>query len=164
MIVLLLLQLMGGMMLSPQRTFFPIYLQELGDSAVIISTLASARQIMGLLASLVGGSLSDVLGRKWTLLAGETRLCAGQPGLSRAQQDVDRHAVDRERVWPGPAHAGRTELLDRCSPNRPSGDAVRPVQLGLYRGRRAQQPCRRIPPGPRGLSARWGVRWQALAC
>ena len=61
---------MGGMMLSPHRTFFPIYVKELGYSAVLISTLATVRQVMGLFASLVGGSLSDVLGRKWTLLLG----------------------------------------------------------------------------------------------
>jgi MFS family permease len=70
MIVLLLLQLMGGMMLFPQLTFFPIYVQELGYSALTISTLATVRMLMGLIASLVGGTLSDALGRKWTLLAG----------------------------------------------------------------------------------------------
>ena len=43
MIVLLILQLMGGMMLSPQRTFFPIYVQEMGHTAVLISTLATVR-------------------------------------------------------------------------------------------------------------------------
>jgi MFS family permease len=70
-LVLLLLQLMGGMMLSPQRTFFPVYVKELGYPALLISTLATVRQAMGLLASLVGGSLSDLLGRKWTLLLGQ---------------------------------------------------------------------------------------------
>jgi MFS family permease len=69
-VVLLLLQLMGGMMFSPHRTFFPIYAKELGYSAVLIATLATVRQLMGLFASLVGGTLSDSLGRKWTLLLG----------------------------------------------------------------------------------------------
>jgi MFS family permease len=75
--VLLVLQLMGGMMLAPQRTFFPIYLAGRGDSATLISALAAARQMAGLIASLVGGSLSDRLGRKWTLLAGEMGFVLG---------------------------------------------------------------------------------------
>ena len=76
-LVLLLLQLMGGMMLMPQRTFFPVYLAELGHSTVMISTLAAVNQLMGLLASLIGGTLSDTLGRKWTFLAGEAGLLFG---------------------------------------------------------------------------------------
>ena len=69
-VFLLLLQLMAGMLLSPNRTFLPIYIKELGHSAILISTLATASQIAGLLASLAGGALSDTLGRKWTLLLG----------------------------------------------------------------------------------------------
>ena len=76
-VVLLLLQLMGGMMLMPQRTFFPVYLAELGYSAVLISTLAAGNQLMGLIASLIGGTLSDTLGRKWTFLAGEAGFLFG---------------------------------------------------------------------------------------
>ena len=37
-VVMLLLQLAGGVMLGPHRTFFPIYLQELGHPAVLIAT------------------------------------------------------------------------------------------------------------------------------
>jgi MFS family permease len=70
-IALLLLQLMGGMMLSPQRTFFPVYARELGHPAVLIATWVTVRQLMGLVASLVGGTLSDAWGRKWTFLAGQ---------------------------------------------------------------------------------------------
>jgi MFS family permease len=76
-LVLLLLQLMGGMLLAPQRTFFPIYLTELGVSAVTLSALAAARQLTGLVASLIGGSLSDTMGKKWTLLAGEVGFALG---------------------------------------------------------------------------------------
>jgi len=65
------LQLAGGMMLGPQRTFFPLYLQDLGHPAVWIATLATVRQVLGMLASLIGGTLSDTLGRKWTLLGGQ---------------------------------------------------------------------------------------------
>jgi len=70
-VALLLLQLMGGMMLSPQRTFFPVYARELGHPAVLIATWVTVRQLMGLVASLVGGTLSDAWGRKWTFLAGQ---------------------------------------------------------------------------------------------
>jgi MFS family permease len=66
-----LVQLAGGMMLGPQRTFFPVYLQELGHPAVWIATLATVRQVLGMVASLIGGTLSDTLGRKWTLLGGQ---------------------------------------------------------------------------------------------
>ena len=76
-VVLLGLQLMGGMMLSPHRTFFPIYVQELGHSAMAISALTTARMVMAMVASLVGGTLSDSLGRKWTLLLGNLGFIAG---------------------------------------------------------------------------------------
>ncbi|MBN1640180.1 MAG: MFS transporter [Anaerolineae bacterium] len=69
-VVLLLLQLMAGMILSPSRTFLPVYVKELGYSAILISTLATISQIAGLAASLAGGTLSDTLGRKGTLLLG----------------------------------------------------------------------------------------------
>lgn len=69
-VVLLLLQLMGGMVLSPSRAFMPVYVKELGHSAILISTIATAGQIAGLVASLAGGTLSDTLGRKRTLLLG----------------------------------------------------------------------------------------------
>jgi MFS family permease len=75
--VLLLLQLMGGMLLAPHRTFFPVYLKDLGLSAVLISSLAALRQGTGLIASLIGGTLSDALGRKWTLLAGQVGFVLG---------------------------------------------------------------------------------------
>ncbi len=71
MLVLLTLQLMGGMVSSPQRTFFPIYLSDLGHSAVFISWLATAQRLTGLAAAALGGSLSDTLGRERTLLLGQ---------------------------------------------------------------------------------------------
>jgi MFS family permease len=76
-IVLLALQLMGGMMLSPHRTFFPIYAKGLGYSAIAISTMSTARMVASLLASLIGGTLSDSLGRKWTLLLGNLGFLMG---------------------------------------------------------------------------------------
>jgi MFS family permease len=70
-LVLLLLQLMGGLILSPQRTFFPIYIHELGYPVLLISILAMGQQAMGLLGAWVGGALSDRLGRKTTLMLGQ---------------------------------------------------------------------------------------------
>ena len=75
--ILLLVQLAGGMMLSSQRTFFPVYVKELGHPAMLISSLAAARLAMGMVASLVGGTLSDLLGRKWTLLLGNLGFLVG---------------------------------------------------------------------------------------
>lgn len=68
--MLLLLQLMGGMMLSPHRTFFPLYVQDLGYSSLQISTLSTVRLIAAMIASLLGGTCSDSLGRKRTFLLG----------------------------------------------------------------------------------------------
>jgi len=69
-VALLAIQLMGGMMLSPHFTFFPLYIKGLGYSAITIANIVAAKQIAGLIASLVGGTLSDSLGRKRTLLLG----------------------------------------------------------------------------------------------
>ncbi len=77
MVVLLLLQLMSGMMLSPHRTFFPVYLQDMGHPVMLIAVLSTVNRIMGLIAALLGGTLSDSLGRKWTLLLGEVGFLLG---------------------------------------------------------------------------------------
>jgi MFS family permease len=69
-LALLALQLMGGMILAPQSTFFPLYIKDLGYSAMLIANIATAKQVAGLISSLVGGTLSDSLGRKRTLLLG----------------------------------------------------------------------------------------------
>lgn len=76
-LVLLALQLMGGMLLSPHRTFFPLYLQGAGYSAFRLSTLSSVRLAMAMAASLIGGTLCDTLGRKWTLWLGNLGFVAG---------------------------------------------------------------------------------------
>ncbi len=86
MVVLLLLQLMGGMVLMPHRAFFPIYVQELGYGPTQISTLSAMGMALAMFASLVGGTLSDRLGRKWTLLLGNVGFALGgllflTPGL-----------------------------------------------------------------------------------
>ena len=69
-ITLLGVQLLGGMMLAPHSTFFPIYVQERGYSAIVLANIAAANQVAGLIASLVGGALADWLGRKQTLILG----------------------------------------------------------------------------------------------
>jgi MFS family permease len=58
------------MMTSPLYTFFPLYITELGGSVLLIANIAAAKQIAGLLASVIGGTLVDALGRKRTLLLG----------------------------------------------------------------------------------------------
>ena len=73
-VVLLLLQLMGGIALSPNRAFLPVYVKELGHSAIVISAIATASRLAGLVSSLAGGTLSDTLGRKRTLLLGNMGL------------------------------------------------------------------------------------------
>jgi MFS family permease len=69
--------MMGGMLLAPHRSFFPIYARALGHSAAAISLLATARLVLAMVASLVGGTLCDSLGRKWTLLLGNIGFVAG---------------------------------------------------------------------------------------
>ncbi len=74
---LLLVRLLSGMLLSPRSTFFPIYLRELGYSAVSIASLASVQRGMGLVISILGGVLSDRISRKHTLLLGQIGMMFG---------------------------------------------------------------------------------------
>ena len=69
--ILLLLQLFSGMLMSPNRTFFPLYLQDLGYPVLVLSALATAQQVMGLVGAWFGGALTDALGRKRALLLGQ---------------------------------------------------------------------------------------------
>jgi MFS family permease len=71
MVVLLVVQMLGGLATSPSRTFFPVYITELGYTPVLVGLAVTVQQIMGLIASWVGGVLSDSLGRKRTLLLGQ---------------------------------------------------------------------------------------------
>ncbi len=68
---LLAVQFLGGLATSPTRTFLPVYLTELGHTTVLVSLVVTAQQVMGLVASWIGGALSDSLGRKRTLLLGQ---------------------------------------------------------------------------------------------
>ncbi|OIO96556.1 MAG: hypothetical protein AUK03_03820 [Anaerolineae bacterium CG2_30_64_16] len=67
----LLVMLLSGIILSPQRSFFPIYVEEqLGFPAVLVSTFVSLGLVLGMIASVVGGALSDTVGHKGTLVLG----------------------------------------------------------------------------------------------
>ena len=69
--LLLGVQLLTGIVLAPALTFFPVYLKELGLSAVLISGIATVQRVMALGSSLAGGALIDTIGAKRTLVAGQ---------------------------------------------------------------------------------------------
>ncbi|MDY6875818.1 MAG: MFS transporter [Chloroflexota bacterium] len=69
--LLLIVQLLSGVVISPQMSFFPIYVEEqLGYTTILVSTLVAIGQLLGMVAAVVGGTLCDALGRKWTLVLG----------------------------------------------------------------------------------------------
>ncbi|MBN2392865.1 MAG: MFS transporter [Anaerolineae bacterium] len=70
-ILLLIVQLLGGIMLMPSRNFFSIYLNETIEYSVSqVAQVMAWGQVVGMVASLVGGSLSDRWGHKWLLALG----------------------------------------------------------------------------------------------
>jgi DHA1 family multidrug resistance protein-like MFS transporter len=70
-VLLLAVMLLSGITISPQRAFFPIYVEEqLGYPAVLVSTFVSLGLVLGMLAAIVGGVLSDTVGFKGTLVLG----------------------------------------------------------------------------------------------
>jgi MFS family permease len=76
--LLLVVQLLTGIVLMPQRFFFPIYMEEhLGYAAIVISSWVAIGQFLGMIAAIVGGAVSDTLGRKWTLIFGLIGLVLG---------------------------------------------------------------------------------------
>jgi MFS family permease len=69
--LLLAVQLLSGIVLLPQMSFFPIYVEEqLGLTAVFVSTFVAIGQAAGMIAAVIGGALCDALGRKGTLVLG----------------------------------------------------------------------------------------------
>jgi MFS family permease len=67
----LLVMLLSGIIISPQRSFFPIYVEEqLGLPAVLVSIFVSLGLVWGMIASVFGGALSDTVGHKGTLVLG----------------------------------------------------------------------------------------------
>ena len=70
-ILLLLSQVLSGMLITTQFAFFPIFIEErLGYTAAVISICVALGRAMGMVASLVGGSLVDRLGHKWSFVLG----------------------------------------------------------------------------------------------
>ena len=77
-VTMLGIQLLSGAVVLPRLSFFPIYLEErLGHTPLVVSAFALVGQLLGMVAALVGGSLCDVLGRKWTLVLGLGGLALG---------------------------------------------------------------------------------------
>jgi len=69
--ILLGLQMLSGMVVAPCVALLPVYLSELGFTAVLISGIFTIQRIAGLVASVGGGALTDSLGRKPTLVLGQ---------------------------------------------------------------------------------------------
>jgi MFS family permease len=69
--LLLIIQLLGGMVISPMRAFFPVYLEDqLGYAMIVTSGFVAVGRVLGMIASVIGGMMCDALGRKWTLALG----------------------------------------------------------------------------------------------
>jgi len=67
----LIVQLLIGIALTANRSFFPVFVSErLGYATVFVSSLVATQQVAGMISALIGGSLCDVLGPKRTLLVG----------------------------------------------------------------------------------------------
>ncbi len=70
-LLLLLVQLLAGIIISPMRSFFPIYATEqLAYTAAAASAIVAAGQFVGMITSLIGGTVSDSIGHKWALALG----------------------------------------------------------------------------------------------
>jgi MFS family permease len=70
-VLFLAVMLLSGIIISPQRSFFPVYVEEeLGLPAVLVSTFVSLGLVLGMIASVLGGALSDSVGHKGTLILG----------------------------------------------------------------------------------------------
>ena len=68
---LVLVQLASGMWYMSQQSFFPIYLEEqLGLAPVVIAGLVAGGQVASMIAALLGGVITDMIGSKWVLVAG----------------------------------------------------------------------------------------------
>ncbi len=75
-VLLLLLQLSVGIIVSPVAALLPVYLSDIGYSAVFIAGAFTLQRLAGLVSSLAGGMLSDLLSRKQTIVLGLAALLA----------------------------------------------------------------------------------------
>ena len=64
-------QLLSCLVVAPVLTFFPVYLVDLGYSAVLIAGIVTLQRTMGLIASLAGGVMNDSFGAKRTFVMGQ---------------------------------------------------------------------------------------------
>ncbi len=70
-LALVVAQSLTGLVVTPQRAFYPVYLDEaMGFAAAFVSALVGSRYLAGIVSSLIGGPLCDTLGPKRTLLLG----------------------------------------------------------------------------------------------
>mgnify|MGYP000192954207 CR=1 FL=1 len=70
-VLLLFAQLLAGVIISPMRSFFPIYATEqLAYTAAAAASIVAAGQFVGMITSLIGGTVSDTIGHKWALAWG----------------------------------------------------------------------------------------------
>ncbi len=75
--LLLGVQFLSCLAVAPALTFFPVYLDDLGYSAVLIAGIVTLQRIMGFIASLAGGVMTDSFGAKRTLVLGQLSYFAG---------------------------------------------------------------------------------------
>jgi MFS family permease len=75
-VLLLLLQLSVGIIVSPIAALLPVYLSDIGYSAVFIAGVFTLQRLAGMVSSIAGGTLSDLLGRKKTVVLGLAALLA----------------------------------------------------------------------------------------
>ena len=69
--LLLTVHLLAGIALMPSRNFISIYLNEIIALSVReVAQVMALGQVVGMVSSLVGGSLSDRWGHKWVLALG----------------------------------------------------------------------------------------------
>jgi len=70
-LLLLFVQLLAGVIISPMRSFFPIYATEqLVYTTAVASAIVAVGQLVGMITSLIGGTVSDSIGHKWALALG----------------------------------------------------------------------------------------------
>ena len=77
-ILLLGVQLLAGGIALSLRGFFPIYANEaLYYTTAAVSTVVAVGQFTGMVTAIIGGTLSDSIGYKWTLILGLVATAGG---------------------------------------------------------------------------------------
>jgi MFS family permease len=76
-LVLFTVQFMNGLITSPSITFFPVFMDRAGSTAVFLSLVVMLQRITGLISSLAGGLLGGSRARRWSTVAGLGLFFAG---------------------------------------------------------------------------------------